>query len=59
MDNIGGFIMWKIHSKIKTEIKKNISFNFYQKTNTNSKFIQMSRFHWLTNNVIQRVRKIK
>jgi hypothetical protein len=59
MDNIGGFIMRKIHSKIKTEIKKNISFNFYQKTNTNSKFIQMCWFHWLTIDVIQRARKIK
>lgn len=59
MDNIGGFIVWKIHSKIKTEVRKSISYKMYIKTNMNSKFIQMSRFHWLTNNVIQQVRKLK
>ena len=59
MDNIGDLIVWKIHLKIKEKVKKDISYSMYVKTNMNSKFIQMSRFHWLTNNVIQQVRKLK
>lgn len=59
MDNIGGFIVWKIHSKIKEKVKKDISYSMYVKTNMDTKFIQMSQFHWLTNNVIQQVRKLK
>ena len=59
MDNIGDLIVWKIHLKIKEKVKKDISYSMYVKTNMNSKFIQMSRFHWLTNNVIQQFRKLK
>ena len=59
MDNIGGFIVWKIHSKIKEKVTKDISYSMYVKTNMNSKFIEMSRVHWWTNNVIQQVRKLK
>ena len=59
MDNIGGLIVWKIHLKIKEKVTKDISYSMYLKTNMNSKFIEISRFHWLTNNVIQQVRKLK
>ena len=59
MDNVGDFIVWKIHLKIKEKVTKDISYSMYLKTNMNSKFIQISRFHWLTNNVIQQVRKLK
>ena len=59
MDNIGDFIVWKIHLKINEKVQKDISYSMYLKTNMNSKFIQMSRFHWLTNNFIQQVRKLK
>ena len=59
MDNIGDFIVWKIHLKIKEKVTKDISYSMYLKTNMNSKFIETSRFHWLTNNVIQQVRKLK
>lgn len=59
MDNVGGFIVWKIHSKIKEKVTKDISYSMYRETNMNSKFIEMSRVHWLTNNVIQQVRKLK
>lgn len=54
MDNVGDFIVWKIHLKIKEKVTKDISYSMYLKT-----FIQMSRFNWLTNNVIQQVRKLK
>lgn len=59
MDNVGDFIVWKIHLKIKEKVTKDISYSMYLKTNMNSKFIQMSRVHWWTNNVIQQVRKLK
>jgi len=59
MDNIGDLIVWKIHLKIKEKVTKDISYSMYLKTNMNSKFIQMSRVHWWTNNVIQQVRKLK
>jgi hypothetical protein len=59
MDNIGDLIVWKIHLKIKEKVTKDISYSMYLKTNMNIKFIQISRFHWLTNNVIQQVRKLK
>ena len=59
MDNIGDLIVWKIHLKIKEKVTKDISYSMYLKTNMNSKFIQISSFNWLTNNVIQQVRKLK
>ena len=59
MDNVGDFIVWKIHLKIKEKVTKDISYSMYLKTNMDTKFIEMSRVHWWTNNVIQQVRKLK